>query len=117
LPYVLRCPCHPESDPIHTAELQVGTIPANIAYYGGYELAKCYLEREQDTEPSCTQPLTALTRSTHHCRAADGTFWRDAAVGAAAQLLAGVVYTPIDIIKERLQVWHRGADANACCGE
>lgn len=28
----------------------------------------------------------------------------DMAVGAAAQLMAGVVFTPIDIVKERLQV-------------
>ncbi len=29
---------------------------------------------------------------------------RDAVAGVAAQLMAGFVYTPLDIIKERLQV-------------
>ena len=41
-------------------------------------------------------------------------FARDAAVGAVAQLLAGLVFTPVDIVKERLQVVQAaGAGARA----
>lgn len=57
----------------------VGVVPANMAYFGGYEAAKAVLPGE------------------------DGPV-RNLAVGASAQLLAGLVYAPVDIVKERLQV-------------
>jgi solute carrier family 25 citrate transporter 1 len=56
-----------------------GLVPANLAYFGGYELGKAVM-------PS-------------HWGIAG-----DMATGALAQVLAGVVYTPIDIVKERMQV-------------
>ena len=57
----------------------VGLVPASMAYYGGYESGK------------------ALIPAKHGVLG-------DMAVGIWAQLVAGVVYTPIDIVKERLQV-------------
>ncbi|KAG2428620.1 hypothetical protein HYH02_014321 [Chlamydomonas schloesseri] len=57
----------------------LGSVPANMAYFGGYESAKSLVPAEWGMAG-------------------------DMAVGAAAQLVAGVVFTPIDIIKERLQV-------------
>uniref|UniRef100_A0A061R0Q2 Mitochondrial carrier family n=1 Tax=Tetraselmis sp. GSL018 TaxID=582737 RepID=A0A061R0Q2_9CHLO len=56
----------------------LGTAPGNMAYFGGYEFGK----------------LLVPTGS---------GFFGDLAVGAAAQLVAGAVYNPFDIIKERLQ--------------
>eukprot|EP00877_Chromochloris_zofingiensis_P001306 jgi/Chrzof1/11176/Cz05g26210.t1 len=56
-----------------------GVIPANLAYFGGYELGKRIM-------PSTWGLLG------------------DMGTGAVAQLLAGVIYTPVDIVKERLQV-------------
>lgn len=57
----------------------IGVLPANVAYFGGYELGKRIVPQ-------------------------DWGIGADMATGAIAQLLAGVVYTPIDIIKERMQV-------------
>eukprot|EP00878_Enallax_costatus_P009799 GHUV01010232.1.p1 GENE.GHUV01010232.1~~GHUV01010232.1.p1 ORF type:complete len:327 (+),score=71.21 GHUV01010232.1:516-1496(+) len=56
-----------------------GILPANLAYFGGYETGKALVPR--------------------HWGIAG-----DMATGAIAQVLAGVVYTPIDIVKERMQV-------------
>lgn len=56
-----------------------GVVPANLAYFGGYE---------------CGRSLVP-----YHWG-----MMGDMATGAVAQVLAGVVYTPIDIVKERLQV-------------
>lgn len=56
-----------------------GVIPANMTYFGGYELAKRVVPEAWGLR-------------------------RDMAVGAVAQLAAGVVFTPIDVIKERMQV-------------
>ncbi|WIA39422.1 hypothetical protein OEZ86_005524 [Tetradesmus obliquus] len=56
-----------------------GVVPANLAYFGGYELGKALMPG-------------------HWGMAGD------MATGALAQVLAGVVYTPIDIVKERMQV-------------
>eukprot|EP01023_Acetabularia_acetabulum_P028089 TRINITY_DN26549_c0_g1_i1.p2 TRINITY_DN26549_c0_g1~~TRINITY_DN26549_c0_g1_i1.p2 ORF type:complete len:296 (+),score=46.79 TRINITY_DN26549_c0_g1_i1:181-1068(+) len=56
----------------------LGIIPANSAYYCGHALGK---------EVS-----------------GEGGFWSDAATGIVAQALAGLVFTPIDVAKERLQV-------------
>ena len=56
-----------------------GDIPGNMAYFGGYELGKAVV-------PSDSGVLGSM------------------ATGAIAQLIAGVVFTPIDIIKERMQV-------------
>lgn len=55
-----------------------GSVPGNVAYFGGYELGKALVP----------------------------TGWGvagDMAVGAIAQIVAGAVYNPIDIIKERMQ--------------
>lgn len=56
-----------------------GVVPANIAYFGGYEAGK-----------RLVPPGWGMAG--------------DMATGAVAQLLAGCVYTPIDTVKERLQV-------------
>ena len=56
-----------------------GVVPANIAYFGGYEVGK-------------------------RCIPADWGIGGDMAIGAVAQVLAGVIYTPIDVVKERMQV-------------
>ncbi|KAK9834140.1 hypothetical protein WJX81_001743 [Elliptochloris bilobata] len=58
------------------AAVLAGVLPANALYYATYELLKGHLPG----------PLGG------------------AAVGAAAQMVAGVAFTPTDIIKERLQV-------------
>eukprot|EP00955_Chlamydomonas_euryale_P042158 352223-Chlamydomonas_euryale.AAC.13 len=58
---------------------QVGGLPGNAAYFGGYELSRALVP------------------------AGSGAVG-DMAVGAGAQLIAGVVFTPVDIIKERMQV-------------
>ncbi|GFR40193.1 hypothetical protein Agub_g752, partial [Astrephomene gubernaculifera] len=57
----------------------VGSAPANLAYFATYEAAKKQLPAGSG---------------------APG----DLAVGAAAQLVAGLLFTPTDILKERLQV-------------
>ncbi|GLC34594.1 hypothetical protein PLESTB_001244400 [Pleodorina starrii] len=57
----------------------LGSVPANLAYFGGYEAAKALVP-------------------------AGWGMLGDMAVGAGAQLLAGLVFTPVDIVKERLQV-------------
>jgi solute carrier family 25 citrate transporter 1 len=57
----------------------LGVLPANAAYFGGYEAAK-----------GLVPPGWGAAG--------------DMATGAAAQLLAGAVYTPVDIVKERMQV-------------
>eukprot|EP00879_Flechtneria_rotunda_P009839 GHRR01010291.1.p1 GENE.GHRR01010291.1~~GHRR01010291.1.p1 ORF type:complete len:308 (+),score=68.28 GHRR01010291.1:334-1257(+) len=57
-----------------------GIVPANFVYFGGYELGKKIM-------PVSWGPTSA-----------------DLATGAFAQVLAGLVYTPIDIVKERMQV-------------
>lgn len=92
----------------------LGVVPANAAYFGGYEGAKAALaarrsRRRRDGEGRSAEgddggsggfggiggsnsqkpPLLSLD---------------DVVVGCAAQLLAGVVYTPVDIVKERMQV-------------
>eukprot|EP00803_Ostreobium_quekettii_P002439 evm.model.scf_754.2 EVM.evm.TU.scf_754.2 scf_754:34379-34912(-) len=54
-------------------------VPGNMAYFSGYELGSSYF-------PSATAALRGL------------------AAGVLAQLLGGIVYTPMDVIKERLQV-------------
>lgn len=56
-----------------------GVIPANLAYFGGYETGKALVPQSWGIAG-------------------------DMATGAVAQVLAGIVYTPIDIVKERLQV-------------
>jgi hypothetical protein len=57
----------------------LGVLPANASYFGGYELGKRLVP-------------------------AGWGVGGDMATGAIAQLLAGAVYTPVDIIKERMQV-------------
>jgi solute carrier family 25 citrate transporter 1 len=58
----------------------LGAVPANLAYFGGYELGKRMMPQQM------------------------GSIVADMATGAFAQVLAGIVYTPIDIVKERMQV-------------
>ncbi|KAJ9524066.1 hypothetical protein QJQ45_022575 [Haematococcus lacustris] len=58
----------------------VGNVPANMAYFGGYELAKSKVPGE----------LWGLVG--------------DMCVGAVAQLSGGMLYTPLDVVKERMQV-------------
>ncbi|KAG2435115.1 hypothetical protein HXX76_007200 [Chlamydomonas incerta] len=69
----------------------LGSVPANAAYFGAYEAAKAVVP-----------PGWGVAG--------------DMAVGAAAQLVAGVVFTPIDIVKERLQVAPLMAGAYAYSG-
>ncbi|KAF5839700.1 mitochondrial carrier family [Dunaliella salina] len=57
----------------------VGNVPANMAYFGGYELGKWLL-------PDRSGLLSNM------------------ATGAIAQLSGGLLFTPVDIIKERMQV-------------
>jgi len=54
------------------------STPGTMAYYGGYELARRAVP--------------------------EGLWGRDALVGALAQVGAGAVFTPMDVVKERLQV-------------
>ncbi|KIZ03929.1 hypothetical protein MNEG_4029 [Monoraphidium neglectum] len=61
------------------AAVMVGVLPANAVYFGSYELSRRLVPRGWGVGA-------------------------DVATGAIAQLAAGLVYTPIDIIKERLQV-------------
>ncbi len=60
-----------------------GVVPANIAYFGAYEAGRTIV-------PKVADGLSPVVQ--------------DMAVGTVAQFLAGAVYTPIDIVKERLQV-------------
>ncbi|KAL6755146.1 mitochondrial carrier family [Haematococcus lacustris] len=57
----------------------VGNVPANMAYFGGYELAR-----------SKVPGSWGLVG--------------DMCVGAVAQLSGGLLYTPLDVVKERMQV-------------
>lgn len=57
----------------------VGTAPGQAAYFGGYECGKMIVPERYG-------------------------LLGDMGVGCIAQLFAGVAFTPIDIIKERLQV-------------
>lgn len=59
----------------------LGVLPGTMAYFASYELGK------QALPPGS---------------GAAG----DAAVGVFAQLVAGAIFTPVDIIKERMQVGH-----------
>ncbi|KAK9808684.1 hypothetical protein WJX72_001868 [[Myrmecia] bisecta] len=61
------------------AAILAGVIPANAIYFGGYELGKAMVP-------------------------ASYGILGDMLTGTVAQLAAGVAYTPIDIVKERLQV-------------
>jgi len=56
----------------------VGVVPANATYFGGYELGRWLVPRGWG-------------------------LGGDVLVGGLAQLLAGVVFTPLDAIKERMQ--------------
>lgn len=59
------------------------TIPGNIAYFGAYEVSL-----------SATSHMTKLERNNVSTQAL---------AGIPAQMLASFVFTPIDIVKERLQ--------------
>lgn len=75
--HVRHCPRPPDVRPRIVD--QVGSIPGNAAYFGGYELGRALV-------PSSMGVLG------------------DMATGAIAQCIAGVAFTPVDIVKERLQV-------------
>ncbi|CAG9460986.1 unnamed protein product [Pedinophyceae sp. YPF-701] len=62
-----------------------GVLPANAAYFSGYELGKVAVAW---ADPNSMLP-TAL---------------RDGVAGVVAQGLSGAVWTPVDLIKERIQV-------------
>eukprot|EP00884_Botryococcus_braunii_P017890 jgi/Botrbrau1/4785/Bobra.0325s0007.2 len=66
----------------------VGSIPGSMAYFGAFEMAKVLLP-------------------------ADSGLAGGLATGAFAQLLGGLVFTPMDIIKERLQC--RPSDRCGAC--
>ena len=82
---LFRFPNHRASDVSTFAEIrvsyftQVGSLPGNVAYFGGYEIGKALVP-----------PGAGMVG--------------DMAVGAVAQVIAGAVFTPIDVVKERLQV-------------
>eukprot|EP00976_Prorocentrum_cordatum_P099240 1191759-Prorocentrum_minimum.AAC.2 len=67
----------------------LGAIPGNLCYFGGYELGKDLVRSAKQVEGL---PISL-----------DG-FWGDAATGLVAQLVAGLAFTPMDLIKERMQV-------------
>jgi Mitochondrial carrier protein len=48
------------------------------------------------------------------CLTGGGQVLGDMGVGALAQLAAGVIFTPVDVIKERLQVPHP-SKVMTCC--
>ncbi|MEW5299936.1 MAG: hypothetical protein WDW38_002758 [Sanguina aurantia] len=56
----------------------LGSIPANMAFFSGYELGKVIVPGQGVATDIC--------------------------VGAIAQLVGSVVFTPVDVIKERMQV-------------
>ena len=67
----------------------LGAIPGNMCYFGGYELGKDLVRKARSVDGS---PIPL-----------DG-FWGDAITGMVAQLVAGLAFTPMDVIKERMQV-------------
>ncbi len=85
--------------------MQVGNVPANMAYFGGYELGRALI-------PSKLPRSSVPVRSTRDepqmpllpSSAGSWGAGRDVCAGALAQLVAGVVFTPLDIVKERMQV-------------
>lgn len=70
-----------------------GVLPASAVYFWAYETAK-------------DSPILR-----------DGGPIRDFATGSIAQLTAGLVFTPTDIVKERLQVHHAeiSLKLSQCC--
>ena len=80
----------------------VAGIPfASAAYFAGYEAAKVATKKVQDVFPETDAPRTScervLTRTLHDPSVSYVTR------GILAQSLAGIVFTPIDVVKERLQ--------------
>ena len=68
-----------------------GTVPANALYFAGYEASKASL-------PAGIVPPGAATH---------------AAAGLAAQALAGVAFTPMDVVKERMQTQQLALESGA----
>lgn len=79
----------------------LGALPGNVCYFGGYELGKRLVTRVDRTimqaagtsvadQPVPPGPLSGLLG--------------DMATGMVAQLVAGIAFTPMDIVKERMQV-------------
>jgi hypothetical protein len=67
----------------------IGAIPGNLVYFGGYELGKKVMRNAKEFS-SLPIPLDGI--------------WGDAATGMVAQVVAGLAFTPVDVIKERMQV-------------
>ena len=61
-----------------------GALPGSMAYYWGYEAGR---RAAPALLPAGASPAA-----------------RDVATGAVAQVLAGVLFTPVDVVKERLQM-------------
>ena len=66
-----------------------GVVPATALYFGSYESGKRMLP-------------------------ADSGMVGDMLVGCYTQAIAGIVFTPVDIIKERMQVRYYSSFANLC---
>jgi solute carrier family 25 citrate transporter 1 len=82
----------------------VGVVPANAAYFGGYEGAKALLAARRARRRGDGDRGGGGGGSGGNPQPPPLLSLDDVVVGGAAQLLAGVVYTPVDIVKERLQV-------------
>ena len=66
-----------------------GVVPATALYFGGYESGRRMLP-------------------------ADSGMVGDMLVGCYTQAIAGIVFTPVDIIKERMQVRYHSFSTNTC---
>jgi len=71
----------------------LGSMPANALYFGGYHFWRRQLGREG--HGVTTQKLE---------------WWRDILAGFGAQVFANVYWTPLDVVKQRLQVAPVGTD-------
>ncbi|QDZ25838.1 mitochondrial carrier protein [Chloropicon primus] len=77
---------------VHVALL--GTIPGSATYFFGYELGKAVFQSDAFQDSSVVREL-GLGKSAG---------LQGAVCGISAQLFANVIYTPVDITKERMQV-------------
>lgn len=106
-------------------------MPANMAYFGGYELGRSLIPgRSISSSQSASTARLAVAVASHYLTsflhilltvlcvlvidiyhafmlpAAEAGLVGDMAVGAVAQLTGGLLFTPIDIVKERMQASH-----------
>ena len=77
---------------VHVALL--GTIPGSATYFFGYELGKSVFQSEY-VQRQMGATGTSLGRS---------AWFEGALCGVTAQCIANIVFTPVDITKERMQV-------------